>query len=207
VLELHYPGGAVRVNDDWMQNSATDQATIKANGLAPKDPSESALVVTLNPGAYTAILRGKNNTTGIGMVEAFDINKTVDSEMGNISTRGLVQDGDDVMIGGFIIDPSQTAARVLIRGIGPSLAKANPPVPNPLANPYLELHDGNGMLINSNDNWQDTAKGEIAATGIAPTNPAEAAILANLRSGPYTAIVKGAKGGTGVALVEVYHLP
>jgi hypothetical protein len=208
VLELHKPDGSVVVNDNWMvQSNPKNVPIIKNSGLAPQNPNESALFATLDPGAYTAIVRGKNNTTGIGMVEVYDIDKTVDSELGNISTRGLVKDGDDVMIGGFIIDKDQNAARVLVRGIGPSLANANPPIPNPLADPFLELHDVNGTTIASNDNWQDTARGEIEATGIAPSNPHESAILANLKSGNYTAIVHGAKNGTGVALVEIYHLP
>jgi hypothetical protein len=203
ILELHRPDGTVITNDNW---KGTQQAEIEATGIPPTDDRESAMVRTLDPGAYTAIVRGKNGSTGVAMVEVYDLDPTVDSELANISTRGTVQDGDSVMIGGFIIDPAQYS-RVLIRAIGPSLANATPAVPNPLADPFLELHDVDGNMVASNDNWQQTAKGEIAATGIAPTNVHESAILANLQGGNYTAIVHGANNGTGVALVEIYHVP
>ncbi len=203
VLELHMPNGTVRTNDDWM---TSQKAEIMATELAPKDPRESAIVLTLAPGAYTAIVRGKGSTTGVAVVEAFDLDRAVAGELANISTRGFVQTGDNVLIGGFIIDPTEDA-RVLIRAIGPSLADGAAPVPDPLANPFLELRDQDGALVTSNDDWQDTARGEINATGIAPTNPRESAILANLRGGNYTAIVRGNGGGSGVALVEIYHLP
>ncbi len=203
VLELHQPDGSVVVNDDWKSDQ---EAEISATGTAPTDDRESAMIVTLDPGAYTAIVHGKNGGTGVAMVEAYDLAPGDASELGNISTRGFVQTNDDCMIGGFIIDHAE-AARVLIRALGKSLAQAAVPVPNPLQDPTLELRDANGDLINSNDNWADTAEGEIMATGIAPTDPNEAAILVNLRGGDYTAIVRGADGGTGVGLVEIYHLP
>ena len=160
-------------------------------------------MATLDPGDYTAIVRGKDGGVGIAMVEAYDL-APVTGELGNISTRGFVDTGDNCMIGGFLIDPLQSS-RVLVRGIGPTLAAFG--VPDPLQDPTLELHDGNGTLINSNDNWKDTAEGEIQATGIAPTDDRESAILANLMGGAYTAIVQGKDASMGVALVEVYHLP
>jgi hypothetical protein len=163
---------------------------------------ESAIVATLaaNSTGYTAIVRGVNNTTGVGLVEVFDLDNTVDSKLANISTRGLVQTGDDVMIGGFIVLGAD-AQKVIVRAIGPSL-----PVVGKLADPTLELHDANGALLVSNDNWRDTQEAEIIATTIPPTNDAESAIVRTLAPAAYTAIVRGVNGTTGVALVEVYAL-
>ena len=154
-----------------------------------------------NSSAYTAIVRGVNNGTGIGVVEAYDLDRTVDSKLANISTRGFVQTGDDVLIGGLIV-LGQNPLRVIVRAIGPSL-----PVPGALADPTLELHDGNGALIASNDNWRTGGQeAEIIATTIPPTNDLESAIVRNLAPGNYTAIVRGVNGTTGVALVEAYGL-
>ncbi len=205
VLELHFPDGSVMTNDDWRSDQEQE---IEDSGIAPSDDRESAIIATLDPGSYTAILSGKNGGVGIAMVEAYDLQPDPAisrNELGNISTRGFVDQGDNSMIGGFIIQPAD-AARVVIRAIGPSLANASTPVPNPLQDPMLELHDGNGELIASNDDWADTAETEITATGLAPQDPRESAILANLMGGPYTAIVTGKEGTVGVALVEVYHV-
>lgn len=207
VLKLYYPDGTTVKNDDWMNNSQQDIDTLTAaadGSLVPTNDKESVIVAKLNPGAYTAILSGKDGGTGIGMVEAYDIDPSVAGELGNISTRGYVDGGDNVLIGGFIIGPKE-AGRIVIRAIGPELADRN--VPTPLADPMLELFDRNGNILSSNDDWADTAKGEISATGLAPTNPKESAILANLPVGQYTAIVSGKEGKTGVALVEAYHIP
>lgn len=207
VLELHYPDGTIKTNDNWMDLSDDNQATLMSvadGSLVPQSDKESALVKSLSPGAYTAILRGKDDGTGVGMVEAYDVDPTVAGELGNISTRGFVGTDSDVLIGGFILGPSE-AGRVLVRAIGPELADRG--VVSALQDPMLELHDKDGALISSNDNWADTAEGEISATGIAPTASKESAILANLRANPYTVIVSGKDGATGVALVEVYHVP
>lgn len=203
VLELHKPDGTVITNDDWRSDQEAD---IEATGIPPTDDRESAIRATLDPGAYTAILRGKSASTGVAMVEAYDLNPKDPGELGNISSRGLVEAGD-VMIGGFIIDPTESA-RVLIRGLGPELANADVPVTNFLKNPTVTLYDVSGNVVSTSDDWADTAEGEINATGIAPTDAKESAILANLRGGNYTAIVRGATADdSGVALVEVYHLP
>src|SRR5206468_1044572 len=143
---------------------------------------------------------GVNDGTGVGLVEAYDLDQTADSKLSNISTRGLVQTGDNVLIGGVIV-LGQDPLRVIVRAIGPSL-----PVPEPLDDPTLELHDGNGALIASNDNWRSDQEAEIIATGIPPTNDMESAIVRNLPPGAYTAIVRGTNNTTGVALVEVYSL-
>jgi hypothetical protein len=157
-------------------------------------------------------VRGTNNTTGIALVESYDLDRTVDSKLANISTRGLVQTGDNVMIGGLIVQGSDTAT-VIIRAIGPSLANAG--ILNPLVDPTLELHDGSGALIASNDNWQTTQIGgiitadqvsAIQSSGLAPTQAAESAIIVTLQPGGYTAIVRGTNNTTGIALVEAYQL-
>jgi hypothetical protein len=197
-LELHDSSGAIIVsNDNWR----TDQEQeIIATGLAPSNDNESAIVMTLDPGSYTAIVRGANNGTGIALVEVYDLDQSVDSKLANISTRGLVQTGNNVLIGGFIV-LGDNAANALLRAIGPSL-----PVAGSLADPTLELHDSNGTIITSNDDWRSDQESEILATGIPPANDAESAILATLSPGSYTAIVRGANNTTGLALVEVYQL-
>jgi hypothetical protein len=205
VLELHKPDGSVVLNDNW---KSTQEAQIQATGLAPKKDLESAIVITLPPGPYTAIVRGKNGGIGVALVEVYDLNSAGTSELANISTRGFVDTDDNVMIGGFIItSPLQDGARVLVRAIGPTLANANPPVSGSLADPTLELHDGNGAIVAFNDNWTDAHPAAIQRTGLAPKDGRESAILANLRPGAYTGIVRGKNKTTGVALIEVYHVP
>jgi hypothetical protein len=186
-------------NDDWKSN----QAEVAATTIPPTKDLESAIVRTLAPGAYTAVLRGKNNTTGIGVVEVYDLNSAANSTLANISSRGFVDTGDNVMIGGFIVGGEGAGTRVLIRGIGPSLASF---FPNALANPTLELRDGNGSLIRANNNWRDSQEAEIQDTTIPPSNNLESAIVASVAKGNYTAILRGAGNTTGVAVVEVYNL-
>ena len=162
-------------------------------------------MATLAPGPYTVILRQNNGGTGIGLVEAYDLDQAAKSTLANISTRGFVDLGDNVMIGGFISGNSQGGiGKVLVRAIGPSLTKTG--VADALQDPVLELHDAYGALLNTNDNWQDTQASEIAATGIPPSDARESAILATLTTGAYTAIVRGLNDTTGVALVEAYNL-
>jgi hypothetical protein len=201
-LELHQPDGSVIANDDWKESQ---QAEIEATTIPPTDDRESAIVQALPPGGYTAIVLGKNGSTGVGLVEAYDLDQPADSKLANISTRGFIDTDDKVMIGGFIAGPSDLGdTTVLVRAIGPSLGNAG--IANPLADPMLELRDGNGALVMANDNWKSTQEAEIAATGIPPNDDRESAILANLAPGNYTAIVSGVGGTTGVGLVEAYHL-
>jgi len=215
-LELHDANSLIGMNNDWQTTQiggviTSDQvAEIRNSGLAPSDPLESALIATLPPGNYTAIVSGVNNTTGNGLAEVYDLSPNSGSLLANISTRGFVQTGDNVMIGGFIVVTQPT--RVIIRAIGPSLSQFG--VPDALANPQLELHDANS-LIAQNDDWQTTQIGgiitsdqvaEIQNSHLAPTNPAESAIIATLQPGTYTAIVRGVNNTTGNALVEVYDL-
>lgn len=199
VLELHNSaGGIIAENDNW-QNSPDKQAIIDS-GFPPRNDKESAIVRTLAPGLYTAIVRGANGGTGVGLVEVYDLDQTADSKLGNLSTRGFVQTGDDVMIGGLIVLGTDSA-KTLIRAIGPSL-----PLAGALVDPTLELHDGNGVTIASNDNWRSDQEAEIIATNLPPAADAESALISSLAPGLYTAIVRGANNTTGVALVEAYQL-
>ena len=206
-LELHdHTNATIAFNDNWKDSQ---QSAIQATGLAPSDDRESAIVQTLAPGAYTAIVRGSGNTSGIGLIEAYDLDPSANSKLANISTRGFVSTGDDVMIGGFIVGGGlgvngAGSEEVVVRGIGPSLTRAG--VPNALQDPTLELHDGNGALVASNDNWRATQQSEIQATGLAPSDDRESAILATLVQGNYTVILRGKNNTTGVGLVEVYKV-
>ena len=218
-LELHNRTGAlIASNDDWQTTIlggviTTNQVNdIQNSGLAPTVASESAIIADLQPGNYTAIVRGVNNTTGVGLVEVYDLNPGAGSTLGNISTRSFVQTAEHVMIGGFIVQGSG-AKRVIIRAIGPELTQFG--IRDALANPRLELHNRAGALIASNDNWQTTILGGIITTnqvssiqnsGHAPTEASESAIIANLLPGNYTAIVRGVNNTAGVGLVEVYDL-
>jgi hypothetical protein len=201
-LELHEPDGTIISNDDWKDDQ---QADIEATGLQPGNDLESAIVETLTPGAYTAIVQGKDATTGIGLVEAYDLDQPADSELANISTRGFIDTGDNVMIGGFIIGPDASGdTTILVRSLGPSLTALG--VPGALEDPTLELHDGSGNTLVANDDWKDDQQADIEATGLEPSDDRESAILSTLSPGAYTAIVRGALDSTGVGLVEVYHL-
>jgi hypothetical protein len=218
-LELHDNTGAlIASNNNWVTTIiggiiTSDQvAAIRASGYAPGNVMESAMIVSLPPGNYTAIVRGVNNTTGIGLVDVYDLSTTAFSILGNISTRAFVQTDDSVMIGGFIVQGIQSK-RVILRAIGPELSQYG--VPNFLPDPKLELHDSTGALIASNDNWQHTIIGgiitsdqvhDIQNSHHAPTDPRESAIIANLPPGNYTGIVRGKNIITGVALVEVYDI-
>ena len=202
VLELHDSTGAtIATNDNW-QDSANKQAIIDS-GFAPTKDKESAILMTLEPGLYTTIVRGVSGTTGVALVEVYDLDRTVDSKLANISTRGLVQTGDNVMIGGVII-LGDTDTDVLVRAIGPELGDVG--VDGALEDPILELHDKNGVLITSNDDWKESQQSQIEATGLAPTDDHESAILKTLSPDNYTAIVRGKNDTTGIALVEVYDL-
>jgi hypothetical protein len=201
VLELHGPGGFVTiVNDDWKD---TQQAAIQATGLAPTDDKESAIDATLAPGNYTGIVRGKNRGTGVGLIEVFDLDRSV-GKLANISTRAFVNTSGNIVIAGFILGNNSGDDRVVVRGMGPSLNGLG--LSPLLANPTLELRDGNGTLLISDDDWQDNdaQAAEISAAGLAPGNAKESAIAAKLPPGQYTALLAGLNGGTGIGIVEVY---
>jgi sugar lactone lactonase YvrE len=204
-LELYDSRGALLAsNDDWRTQTAGGSSLgLETSGLAPSQDAEAAIMTTLTPGAYTTVIRGKNNSTGVALVEAYDLDLTTDSKFANISTRGFVQSGDNVMIGGIIVKGTAPAT-VLFRAIGPTLAAAS--VPNSLQDPILELHNSNGDLMNSNDNWAESAEIEIEKTGLAPASHLESAILSVLPTGAYTAVVRGKNGSAGAAVVEMYCL-
>jgi len=200
-LQLFDSGGhPFWFNDNWKD---TQQAQLQSTALAPANDLESGILQILQPGNYTAILSGKNGTTGVGLVELYDITGGASAELTNVSTRGFVGTGDNVLIAGFI---SNGSTQVVVRGLGPTLAQPQFGVSGALADPVVTLVDGNGNAVQTNDNWKNTKQGAIQATGFAPPNDLEAAILAPVAAGNYTAILSG-NGGTGIGLVEVYKLP
>lgn len=212
-IELHDATGLLATNDNWKINDQTgqsQQAAIEASTIPPANDLESALIVTLpaNGAGYSAIMRSKTGAVGVGLVEIYDLSLAASAVLGNISTRGTVETADNVMIGGFISGPNtKGSSTVLIRAIGPSL-----PVSGALQDPFLELHDANGNLIATNDNWKvDTQTGqsqqtEVEATTIPPFNDLESALVYAAPPGAYTAVVRGQNNTTGVALVEIYNL-
>jgi hypothetical protein len=204
VLELHGPGAFLTVtNNNWRD---TQEAEIQATGIPPTDNLESAIVATLAPGAYTAIVRGNGSTSGVGLIEIYDLNQGAASKLANLSTRAFVSTGDNIVIAGFLLSDNVTMDRIVVRGIGPSLAPAIFPANAVLADPTLELRDSNGALLIANNDWQDNAvqAAEIAAAGLAPTNQLESAVAATLPPGLYTALLAGLNNGTGIGIVEIY---
>jgi hypothetical protein len=210
-LELHDQTGAtVATNDDWETTqiggviTVAQEEEIRATTIPPNDSAEAAIIADLAPGAYTAVVRGSGNGTGLGLAEIYDLGQFAPVAVSNLSTRGYVQTGANVLIGGFIVG-GLAPSDVVVRALGPSLAQAG--VGDVLADPTLDLRDSNGALVASNDNWADTQQAEIAATGLAPTDTREAAIRQTLTPGSYTATVAGKNGIIGIGLVEVYRLP
>ena len=205
-LELRGASGAlISQNDDW-QDDPVQAAQLIAVGLGLQNAKESGLAATLQPGAYTAILAGKNQTTGIGLVEVYDITGAAGSQLANISTRGLVLTGNNVMIGGFILGGGSSNTRVAVRGIGPSLVQFG--LSNVLGNPTLELRDSNGVILISNDNWQDDplSASQLSFYNLALSDAQESGIFTSLPPGLFTAILAGKNGGTGIGLLEVYNV-
>ncbi len=203
ILELHNGAGAVLLsNDDW---KLTQQAAIEATGLPPAFDAEAAILVSLSEGSYTVIERGKNESTGVGLVEVYDLTDGIGPDLANISSRAFVDTASNVMSVGFIAAARTGGnSQVIVRALGPSLGKAG--VTDPLADPMLELHDSNGTLIASNDNWRSNQQAAIEASGVPPPNDMESAIVATLAPGAYTAIASGKDNSSGVGLVEVFNL-
>ena len=204
MLELHDSSGAtIATNDDWQTGSQVSQ--ISSSGYAPNNSNEPALIATLAAGTYTAIVRGYNNSTGVALVEVYELD-TLSARLSNISTRGQVGTNQNVLIGGLIINGS-TSKKLIVRAIGPSLASPPFSLSGTLSNPTLELHDSSGNLLASNDDWgSGTQATAISASGYQPSNAKESAIIATLASGNYTAIVRGVNDSTGIALVDAYDL-
>ena len=204
-LELYQGATLLGSNDDWRSNQEQE---IKDTGVPPSDDRESAIVATLAPNTgYTAVIRGKNDATGIALGEIYDLgtaslDTSSTSHLANISTRGTVLTADNVMIGGFIISGAST--KVLARAIGPSLSASG--VSGALQDTILELHDSSGSLVASNDDWRTTQEQAIKDTTVPPSDDRESAIVATLQPCAYTAVVKGKNDSTGVALVEIYNM-
>jgi hypothetical protein len=201
VLEVYNSGGQqVGQNDNWNEH----RAETVISGLAPTDEHEAALILTVEPGAYTAVVRGATASAGVAIVEVYDLTATdTGSKLANISTRGKVELGDNVMIGGFILGGGQQTS-IVVRAIGPSLA--NYGVGGALTDPVLEVYDGNGALLAQDDDWRMYQEQQLIQTGLAPTDDRESAMFLILQPGAYTAIVRGKNDATGVGLVEVYNL-
>jgi len=203
VLDVYRGNDVMATNDNWQQSQ---KAEIEATGIAPTNDAESMIVLALDPGPYTAIVHGKGSDTGIALVEVYDLQAgTLGSELANISTRGFVQTGSDVMIGGFIVGGGGGAStRVAVRALGPSLSDAG--ISGALADPILELHNGDGTPDVFNDNWKESQQAEIEASHLAPGHDQESVVIASVRVGNHTVIVRGKDNSTGVGLVEVYNL-
>lgn len=206
VLELHASNGSlITSNDNWKDSPQRSQ--FEGGIFQPTDDREAVIVATLPPAAYTLVLRGVNQTTGIGLVEVYDKDASVDSDLANISTRGFVKVGDEVMIGGFSLGNNPTPTRIAVRALGPSLSAFG--IAETLADPTLELHNANGTIMVSNDDWQSdpVSAGLLTTNGLGLPDPKEAGIFASLAPpGQFTAVVAGKNGGIGVALVEIYDL-
>jgi hypothetical protein len=209
VLELHDQAGVIAANDNWQTTqlggviTADQQAPILASTISPDDPAEAAIIANLNPGPYTAVVYGAKNGTGTGLAEVYDLSPTATAMIANLSTRGYVGTGDDVLIGGFVVGGPESLT-VVVRALGPSLTQAG--VADALSNPVLDLRDADGLSLASNDNWADTQQEAIEKSGLAPGDSREAAIEQTLIPGSYTAIVSGKDGGIGVSLVEIYRI-
>ncbi len=205
VLELYGPDGSlITTNDNWKD---TQQDQIEDSGVKPERDSEAAIVATLQPGNYTAIVRGKDDTEGVALAEIYDLDRAADSKLANISTRAFVQTDENVVIGGFLLGGSDETSDVIVRALGPSLNRPGI-TSEKLTDPTLELRDSNGTLVRENDNWQEDAgqAAQITANGLEPENPAESAIFATLPPGDYTALIAGKGGAFGIGLVEIYNL-
>jgi hypothetical protein len=206
VIELHGASGALIIsNDNW--KDSPQRAQIEGTIFQPTDDREAVILATLPPAAYTVVLKGAGNTSGVGLIEVYDNNSAIDSELANISTRGFVQIGNEVMIGGFVLGGNTNPTNIAVRAIGPSLGSFG--LINLLADPTLELHNADGTIMVANDNWQDdpASAALLTANGLGLSDPKESGIFTALAPpGQFTAIVAGKNGGVGIALVEIYNL-
>jgi hypothetical protein len=198
VLELHGPPGFVTVISDHCD------PPLGPSPFCQPGSREADIEAVLNPGAYTAIVRGRMTPSGVALVEVYDLNQAAGSKLANISTRAFVGTADNILIAGFILGGNGGLDKILVRGIGPSLTGFG--VPSALADPTLELRDQNGVLLLANDNWQEDPTMPVFPPGLQPTHPLESAMMVALPPGPYTALLAGVNSGTGVGLVEVYDL-
>ena len=205
VIELHGAGGLIASNDNW--KDSPQRAQIEASGFKPTDDREAVILATLPPAAYTVVLSGAGGTAGIGLIEIYDNNQASDSDLANLSTRGFVQTGDNVMIGGFTVGGTGNGTNIVVRALGPSLSAFG--LTNLLADPTIELHNANGTIMISNDDWQSDpiSAAQLMANHLAPTDPKEAAIFTAIaQPGQFTAIVAGKNGNVGIAIIEIYNV-
>jgi len=204
VIELRQANGSLLLaNDNWKD---TQRAQIEGSIYQPTDDRESVILATLQPAAYTAILSGKGQTSGIGTIEIYDNDAEADAELANISTRAFVQTGDNIVIGGFMLGFGSGNVQVAVRALGPSLTQFG--LSNVLADPTLELRDSNGATLASNDDWQSDAvsAAQLTAHGLALPNSKESGIFTSLPPGAFTALLAGKNGGIGIGVVEIYNL-
>jgi hypothetical protein len=208
-LEIHNSSGAtIATNNDWKTTQVGglitgDQvAEINSTGVAPSDDGESAIIADLVPGSYTAVVRGVNDTTGTGVVDAYDLSGASPAKLANVATRGLVQAGDKLMVAGFIVQ--NAPVRAVVRAIGPSLLAFG--INNALPDTTLQLRDQNGAIVLENDNWQTDQKQELENTGLQPSHDLEAALVADIQPGLYTAQVRGKNDTSGIGVVQIYFL-
>lgn len=208
ILELHNSSGAlIAFNDDWGDAPEPERTEIENSPLKPTNSLESAIIRTLDPGTYTAIVVGKNSTTGIALVDAYDSSPASNSRFTNLSSRAFVETGDNIMIGGVIVGGGGGGSvRVIVRGLGPSLMANGLPLPGRMADPTLKLVNEDGDVLIENDNWQTSQQSEIQATGLAPSNNLESAIVTILPPGGTTALLQDKNDTSGIALVEIYEL-
>jgi hypothetical protein len=202
-LELYGPSGDLMMSNDNWRDDGSAAAELMTSGVAPTNDSEAAIATMMGTVSYTAVMAGHDGGIGKALVDVYDLQQSSSSRIANISTRGRVRPGDGVMIGGFILGKGSAPTRIIVRGIGPSLG---PAIADALTDPMLALHDSNGVVIGSNDDWQQQQRAEIEATGIPPQDGREAAVVTQLGPGGYTAVLSGKNGGSGVGLVEVYDL-
>ena len=204
VLELRGSSSSIMTNDNWVDSPQRSQ--FEGTPFQPSDNRESVVLGTLSAANYTALLTGKDNSAGVGLVEVYDRDQSVDAVLANISTRGFVQANENVMIGGFILGGNSNPARIAVRGVGPSLAQfgLNPV----LEDPALELRDANGALLISNEDWMDdpVAAAQLTANGLGLADSKESGIFTSLPPGQFTAILAGQDGGIGIGLIEIYNL-
>ncbi len=203
VMELHFPDGFSTItNDNWRDNSSQETA-ILGTGIAPANNLESAIYANLAPGAYTAVVKGSGDTSGVALVEIYDLDPA-QGKLANISTRAFVGTSNDIVIAGFILGGASGQDSIVVRGLGPSLSATG--VPDALTDPTLELRNGDGALLVANNDWQDNPMqtAELTTGGLAPSNPLESAVATMQPPGLYTVLLAGSNGGTGVGLVEVY---
>jgi hypothetical protein len=198
----------IATNNNWRTTeiggiiTGNQSAEIEGSGLAPGNDLESAIIADLVPGSYTAVVRGVANTTGTGVVDAYDMSASSPARLANVATRGLIQPGDKLMIAGFIIQDGDVQA--VVRAIGPSLSAFG--INNALPDTTLQVRDKDGAIVIENDDWESHQKQELEATGLQPSDPLEAAVVTTLQPGQYTAQVRGKPESTGIGVVQVYFL-